>query len=282
MSTGSNVNASPALMNRRDHYLPQGYLRGFIDPARRKHKQPLWHFDIPNRVWSEKSPREVGYRLGFYDYTTAEIGPETADKAFAQLENIFPKVCRELVSRKFANWKEHRDVLLRYAQMLRARSLLFFSQKRVEGRNLRAWIVEEVGPDRMSVKVKSMTPEPLPDGFIRNWTINQMRDEIKKGAAWLNDFNWALRYCDSPSTPFIVSEFPLLLYGPCSNPVDAMRDPASLLFFPLCWQACLIGSRQYFDIETDRFGSEDMLTARRMYRESAELFILSPTRLELS
>jgi hypothetical protein len=282
MSTGSSVNASSVLMNRRDHYLPQGYLRGFIDSARWNHKQPLWHFDIPNLVWSEKSPREVGYRLGFYDYTTAQIGLETADKAFAELENTFPKVCRELVSRQFANWKEHRDMLLRYAQMLRARSLLFFSQKRVEGQNLRAWIVEDVSRDRMSVKVKSMTPEPLPDGFIRNWTINQMRDEIKKGAAWLNEFNWALRYCDSPSTPFIVSEFPVLLHGRQSRAEDAFRDPESLLIFPLCWQACLIGSRQYFEIDTDKFGLQDMLRAQKIYRQSAELFILSPTKLDLS
>lgn len=269
-------------MNRRDHYLPQSYMKGFIDPSRMNHKQPLWHFDIPNRVWSERSPREVGYRPGLYDYTTAEIGLESADKTFTQLENIFPKVCRELVSRQFANWKDHRDVLLSYAQMLRARSLLFFDQKRLEGQNLRGWTVKEVSPDGKSVKVESMTPKPLPDAFIKNWTINQMRDEIKKGAAWSNDFNWALRYCDSPSAPFVVSESPFLLRGRQSKLEDALHDPESLLIFPLCWRACLIGSRHYFEIETGRFGPEDMLAARTMYRESAELFILSPTQLDLA
>jgi hypothetical protein len=269
-------------MNRRDHYLPQSYLRGFIDPSRMKQKQPLWHFDIPNGTWSERSPREVGYRLGFYDSATSEIGLETADATFTELENTFPKVRRELISGKFENWKEHLDVLLRYAQMMRARSLLFFDQKRVEGQGLRAWTVEEVSADRKSIKVKSMTPESLPPAFVRNWTINQMRAEIQKGAAWLNDFNWALRYCDSPVAPFVVSELPLVLYGPQSKPEDAIRDPESLLFFPLCWQACLIGSRQYFDIETGKFGEEDMRVARRMYRQSAELFILSPTQLDLS
>jgi hypothetical protein len=269
-------------MNRRDHYLPQSYLRGFIDPSRLNRSQPLWHFDIPNRVWSEKSSREVGYRLGFYDYTTSEIGLESADKAFAQLENIFPKTRRDLIARNFANWKDYRDVLLHYAQMLRARSLLFFDQKRVEGQNLRAWVVESVSPDRMSVKVKSMTPEPLPAAFIRNWTINQMREEIKKGAAWLNEFHWALRYCDSPSAPFIVSEFPLILHGHHSKAEDTLRDPESLLIFPLCWQACLIGSRRRFEIDTDGFGLEDMLRAQKIYRESADLFILSPTQLDFS
>jgi hypothetical protein len=278
----STTRPSPSKANRRDHYLPQSYLRGFIDPERTNHRQPLWHFDIPNEVWSERSPREVGYRYGFYDYVTSEIGLETADNAFSQLENTFPIVRRELVSSKFANWKSHRDFLLRYIQMMRARSLLFFEHQETEGKNLRALTIEEISPDRRSVRVRSMTPEPLPDTFIRNWTITQMRTEIQKGSAWLNDFNWALRYCETPATPFVVSEIPFLAYGPHSDLVDALRDPESLLFFPLCWQACLIGSRQFFGIETDKFGDEDMRTFRKMYRASAKLFLLSPRQLDFS
>src|SRR5271154_161559 len=75
-------------MNRRDHYLPQSYLRGFVDPSRLKHQQPLWHFDIPNSVWSEKSPREVGYRLGFYDFATSETGLESADTTRAAFNGV--------------------------------------------------------------------------------------------------------------------------------------------------------------------------------------------------
>jgi hypothetical protein len=267
-------------MNRRDHYLPRSYLCGFIDPERTNYRQPLWHFDIPNGVWSERSPREVGYRHGFYDYATSEIVSETADNAFAQLENAFPAIRRELISKKFENWRDHRDFLLRYIQMMRARSLLFFDHQQVDGKNLRAWTIEEISPDRRSVTVRSMTPEPLPDTFIRNWTITQMRTEIQKGAAWLNDFNWALRYCDSPAAPFVISETPFVSEGRHADLADALRDTETLLFFPLCWQACLIGSRQFFYVETDRFGDEDMRKARRMYRESAKLFLLSPRQLD--
>ena len=59
--------------NRRDHYLPQGYLKGFIDPQRKGLPQPLWYFEKSNAVWSQRSPKEVGYRHGFYDYTLAEL-----------------------------------------------------------------------------------------------------------------------------------------------------------------------------------------------------------------
>lgn len=107
-----------------------------------------------------------------------------------------------------------------------------------------------------------------------------MCEEIEKGPAWLNDFNWCLRRCDSPELPFIISEQPLMAYGPHSQLLEALRDPETLLFFPVCWQACLIGSRRSFDVETDRFGNEDMRRFQRMYRESAELFLLSPTKID--
>jgi hypothetical protein len=125
-----------------------------------------------------------------------------------------------------------------------------------------------------------MTPEPLPTAFIRNRTIVEMREEIKKGAAWLKDFNWCLRYCTSPSMPFVISEIPFICRGRSSNLAEALRDSETLLFFPLCWQACLIGSRQFFEKETDRFPNADMCAVQKMYRESASLFVFSPTKLD--
>lgn len=170
--------------NRKDHYIPRSFLRGFIDPSRWSLERPLWYFDVPNKTWSERSPGEIGYRYGFYDYaTTAELGAPTADETFAALEGRYPRVRRLLLENNFQNWKEHLNFLLQYAQMMRARSLLFFKDKTAEWSKARGWIVEEVLPDGKSVRVKSMTAEPLPDGFIRNRVILEMRDEIQKGAA---------------------------------------------------------------------------------------------------
>ena len=277
---GQTETSSPK-RNRRDHYLPQSYLRGFIDPVRGNHQRPLWYFDVPNDSWSERSPREIGYRHGFYDYASSEAGVGTADDSFAELERTYPNVLSGMISNRFGNWKEHLSFLLRYIQMIRARSLLFFDQMQIEGQNLRAWVIEEVSPDRKSVKVRSMTPEPLPPKFIRNWTITQMRTQIQQGATWLNDFNWALRYCESSVEPFVICEMPLMAWGKQhSDLAEMLRDAETLLFFPLCWQACLVGSRQFFHEETRIFGQHDMQTARTMYREKASLFIVSPRQLQ--
>ena len=43
---------------RKDHYVPQDYLRGFIDPAREDLDKPLWIFDLKTkRLGGEKHDR---------------------------------------------------------------------------------------------------------------------------------------------------------------------------------------------------------------------------------
>jgi hypothetical protein len=164
--------------------------------------------------------------------------------------------------------------------MMRARSLLFFDQKEAEGRTLRALVVEQVSPDRKSIKVRSMTPSPIPRALIKNRAITQMREEIAKGAAWLKEFNWALRYCDLSSDPFAATEIPFVLHGTCASLEEAVQHQETLLFFPLCWRACLIGSRQFFHVETDKSAPEDTRKVRRICREIAKVFLVSPQKLD--
>jgi hypothetical protein len=114
---------------RRDHYLPRGYLRGFIDPSRKAHQRPLWYFDAIYKRWREVSVKQIGHQPGFYDYATNPVGFEPADVTFRELEQKFPSV-RDQVEADFDSWSDHLEFLLRFAQMMRARSLLFFEQQR--------------------------------------------------------------------------------------------------------------------------------------------------------
>lgn len=171
-----------AIANRRDHYIPQAYLRGFIAPTRRDLPPPLWHFDKNNGVWSKRSPRELGYRYGFYDYTVAEMGVETADAAFAHLERTFSKNSEGATAESLPRLENSPRLLIALRPNDAREIPLFFEDQRKDGKNLRALFVEEVNADGKSIRVRSMTPEPLPESFIKNWTITNMRKEIAKGA----------------------------------------------------------------------------------------------------
>jgi hypothetical protein len=266
---------------RRDHYLPQSYLRGFIDPARESLPQPLWHLDVCYQNWRMKTTKEVGYITGLYDYAGDDPELETvesADDAFRELENEFDGVRSWLIRRGFRNWHKELGFLLRYMQMIRARSPLFLQQKEAEGQSLQALVIKEVHPDRKTLTVND--PAPLSPPQINNWTITNMREEIRKGAAWMGEFNWALRYCESVEEPFVTSEAPLVIEGPAADISAAIDHPESLIVFPICWQACLFGSRLRFDKGTEKFGLADMRTIRRKYRHFAQVFLLSPTKLD--
>jgi Protein of unknown function (DUF4238) len=269
---------------RRDHYLPQAYLRGFIDPAHQSESQPLWLLDVRYNKWSPKATKQVAYGEGFYDYAgdSPELeNLETADEAFLELENGFPGIRDKLIADGFRHWKHHRKFLFRFMQMLRARSPLFFEQMQAEGKALQILTVKEAHPDGKTITVDSLEPKPPPDTFIKNRTIHLMKEEIKKGAAWLWNFDWALRYTDSVDNPFVMTEAPFLVVGDRPGEIGEMLDHSeTLLFFPICWQACLFGSPRRFDKAIDKFGEQDMQTFRKKYRTYGKLFLLSPTKLD--
>jgi hypothetical protein len=82
--------------------LPQGYLRGFIDPARKdkkKYPKPLWCFDLQANRWRERNPKEIGYIDGFYDFATENTTAEHPDLTFKRLENDFPRVRSQIIPR---------------------------------------------------------------------------------------------------------------------------------------------------------------------------------------
>lgn len=264
--------------NRRDHYLPQGYLRGFIDPARAELPKPLWCFHLHTKKWKERSPKEIGYIDGFYDYAIENTLAEHPDVTFKRLENDFPRLRGKILQDGFSSWIDHKNFLLAYLQMIRARSPLFFDQWREQSKTLRVSKITEVLPGNR-VKVDSLEGRPLTPAEAQNWTISKMREEINKGSDWLTKFHWALRYTDSASDPVITAEQPLICMGSSADLVTAVRDPETLIYFPLCWQACLFGSLRHFDIETDRFHPDDLERVRRAYLENGRKFLISPQKL---
>jgi hypothetical protein len=256
-------------------------MRGFIDPARESLPQPLWHLDCRHPKWKMKSTKEVGFIKGFYDLEgdhPAFEEVESADEAFSEFENEFQAIRSWLLQRHFRNWHKKLDFLLRYMQMIRVRSPLYFEQRKAEGETLRASVVQEVHPNAKTLTVGEL--KPLSGPQIKNWAIGMMREELYKGGDWLWNFNWAIRYCDSVAEPFVATDQPLIVQGLCKSLHEAIKHPESLLIFPICWQACLFGSLPRFDKGTDGLGVQDMRTLRKTYRTLAEVFLLSPTKLD--
>ena len=267
--------------NRLDHYVPQGYLEGFIGPSGNGR---LSVFDKQKGSWFESGTPGVGAIKGFYDYSEGSEPDQTADGAFGELETTFPKLRRELLGSGFANWNKRLDTLLQFAQMLRARSLPFREQALSRNRNLTFLRIEEIlppQPGESGTRIRYSHQVPS-EADLLNKTITDMRMEIASGAAWMSDLHWCLRRTSNLEDPFVTCDGPVIMDGRARQMADALQDRETLAFFPLCWQGCLVGSPAKFDIKTDALAPDDMKRLRALYLKSASRFVFAPLRIEFS
>jgi hypothetical protein len=95
------------------------------------------------------------------------------------------------------------------------------------------------------------------------------------------DFNWALRYTNAPADPFVTGPQPVITEGKVEGRgfVDAMKHPDTLIWFPLCWQACLVGSIRRFDEGTLEAPPSLLAHVRGLFRRSTSGFLISPHKL---
>jgi hypothetical protein len=185
-----------------------------------------------------------------------------------------------MLQRNFKGWvKQHKAFLLGYMNMMRARSPLFIEQQTAQNRALRGATVTAVGPGNQ-ITVDSLELRALPERVVRNGVISQMRQEIDKGSEWMWNYNWCLRYTKDPANPFVTGMQPLVLEGPAPNTAEAITHPETTVWFPLCWQACLIGSPVRFDEGTDEADPTVLAHVREIFKRPATDYVISPSKID--
>jgi len=266
---------------RKDHWLPQGYLRGFISSARANDPKPLSCFQRHTQKWESVSTSEIAFGKGFYDYATeTDYSVVThPDSVFARLEREFPQRRAELAANNFEAWEQHKDFLLEFMQMMRARSPLAMQQQEAEVRKLRGSKITSVSPDRRSVKLDSLEPRPLPENTVRNWTISRMLQDVTAGISWMGNYNWCLRYTDNEDEPFCTTDQALIVIGTVPDDpmsMDLLSHSDTVVIFPICWRACLFGSPLKFDKSYDRAHPTQLVSLRNDQKRLAHRFVISP------
>jgi len=269
------------LRGRLDHLLPQGYLNGFTDPSA---PGQLSVYDIRKQRWFESGTARVAAIRGFYDYSLGSDPDKTADEACREYEEKCPTIVCELLGNRFSTWQEHLDVLLGYAQMLRAGTELFREQELAQARQAHDDRVKEVFQDpktaQTAMRYESLTETGAElETLLRNMSITKMRGGIDKGAAFFSKMYWCLRVTRDRSDPVITGDNPVIVEGQAPTLAAALDDPRTLVFFPVCWQACLVGSPGSFKVDTDSFHACDLRRLRSRYLRTDGRFAYSPTRV---
>ena len=181
--------------------------------------------------------------------------------------------------RKFVGWSDHLDFLCRYMQMIRARSPLFFEQQGKALALARLMTITNIAEDRRSVTVDSLAGRPISGPEITDMTLGQMRAEIQKDAAWMANLNWTIRTSLDPYNPVICSEQALLLTGDAPPLEEAITHPSTRVYFPIYWQACLVGRIEPFRADLEEFETTEYLSVRRLVSGVAREMVISPRPL---
>jgi hypothetical protein len=269
------------LTGRKDHWLPQCYMQGFTRPSRKEEPRPLFCFEKETQEWRPVSTKEIGQGEGFYDYAegTDYDAVTHPDSVFGRLEKQW-RSKRELMERdEFASWAKHKDFLIEFMHMLTARSPLAMEQRRVQALSSRVAKITSIAPDRRSLTVDSMEGYQMPTPAVRNTVIAGMLADVQAGAAWASNLQWCLRYTDNESEPYCATDEASMVEG--TLPAQAvtpeiLANPDTVVFFPLCWQACLFGSPLRFDALYDRAHPQQLVGLRNTQKQRCARFVISP------
>jgi hypothetical protein len=265
--------------DRKDHYVPQGYLRGFIDSARSQNDRPLWCLDKRRNEWVQKSTAQICHVRGMYDFSNDAIDAEHADVTFKSMEDGLGPIREGLVGQGFTGWQRHIEFLLPYMQMIRVRSPQYFVE---QGQAVAdSFIGRITSIDETRTKVTYDSSEPLSEDQVHDMTLTKMREEFARGPAWMADMHWQIRTTFDPHNPVVTSEQPLFVKGerPMIEPtimMDLIADPQSEVYFPLCWQACIVGRSTPFDEKVAPFEQSTLLLLRQMIAEMALEYVIVP------
>lgn|ERR1017187_2159177 len=184
-------------VNRRDHIVPQGFLRGFLASGQHRISGRLAVFKKKERRWRWRTTGQICYASGFYDYSDPAAADASADEAFHPLEDKISDVRERIRGDGYETWERHRETLVAFFQMLRVRSVLFRAQVIAEQRRAGAFpeVEEWIAATKFRYRERAWADIANVEELLKNKSITDMRRELSRGGGdWLS-FSWTLVCC---------------------------------------------------------------------------------------
>jgi hypothetical protein len=139
--------------------------------------------------------------------------------------------------------------------------------------------------DETRTKITYDNSKPLSEDQVHDVTLGKMREEFARGPSWMTDFHWQIRTTFDPHNPVVTSEQPLFVKGErpqteAAMTIDLLTDAASEVYFPFCWQACIVGRVTPYTEDVVPFEQFDLLGIRHMVAEMAPEYVIAPQIVE--
>lgn len=263
--------------NRRDHIVPQVYLRGFIHPRRDQKRGPLEVFRLASNTWGlPQTPDELCTEVGFYDYSV-EKAETTADDAFRELEEGLFTVRDRLRRDNFQAWTKEREFLIKFALMLAVRSRMFREGLIASASRETAFRILGIDGRKFHVEPFELGAEPEAPKLLKNRSITDMRTAIERDAKEWNGWRWGLRLAPSVDCPFVTSDHPPVMRGEDPDRDLAYRAQNFSIVVPFGWDFALVGGPAFSQTEGPVYLPPDEMDDLRIVSTSgARETLISP------
>ena len=93
----------------------------------------------------------------------------------------------------------------------------------------------------IAVKPIEKTGDELKTAY-NNLSLSKMRADLLEVPPFFFTFDWCLRYTTDQNNPVITADTAIRLGGDATSHDGAVAHFTTRLYFPLCWEACLIGA----------------------------------------
>jgi hypothetical protein len=137
------------------------------------------------------------------------------------------------------------------------------------------------GMESIKARVKPMpqTGQDLKTAY-RDLSISKMRADMQAVPQYFFDLDWCLRFTSDSKRPIITADDAVRLEGPDPTKADPLRHLDTVIYFPICWQACLIGRPHVQMPKTKVFSWARLGELEGKYLASLCRFGYSPVRLQ--
>jgi hypothetical protein len=259
-------------VNRAQHYVPQLYLKFFVDPhLKRQGKSQLWVYE-KGQVPRPAAPKEVAHQRDFYVFQTQDGRQDIVDEYFQRLESPANEAnLRKLATSGLVS-KTEKDSLAKFIATLAARvpfartllddtagelamkkleQILFDPhafRKRFEGMNLR--LESEMDPEQVRINLLNGARFQQANPFVN---LQMMLDLAQTNYESLMQMAWQVWQTDD--LLFVTSDNPVVsLVRTRSNLANLgvnVQDRNAEIVFTLSPTACLRASRFTSDGSAD-------------------------------
>ncbi len=211
---------------RNHHYIPQSYLRGFLDLSLKK--EQLHVIDKIERRHFVTSPRNVGSQRDFNRVEIPGMPIDELEKRFAQIDGEVARVLKYIVKNKILPEDTDMGLLINFVASLLGRNPQIRSNMADATTEIIKQMVTSLVSSRAVVTeyedMKRFVEEDRYHINLRGHHLKYESDAIRDVILpHLSQRKWSLLIAEEDTSDFVCSDHPALLV--CTNPPDNPYHP---------------------------------------------------------